>query len=212
MGRRRIAKFPAYYIAGRRNVYRQPETANEKPLFRKGGLGGFPPRLIPTKGRIQADALVGGLSPPRAFRTEATFRDAGRGEIPPTPLLRKGGFSGLAPTPAFPPSFRCPPPSFPRKRESTPYPLCVPLRLCASASNPLFRDVRQGEIPPTPLLRKGSFSWRTGVCLAAGWAAHSVSPSPHPLPLGEGYSGRRRLAAFIRIPIRIVPPFVIDNS
>ena len=72
-------------------------------------------------------------------RTNTTFRDAGRGAIPPTPLLRKGGFLvGGRPPPIPPPSLRhsCRPsplfplsiPSFPRKRESTaaPYkPACL---------------------------------------------------------------------------------------
>ena len=49
------------------------------------------------------------------------------------------------------------------------------------------------KIPPIPLLRKGGF---LGACANApalaifrGWAAQCVSPSPNPLPLGEGFGG-----------------------
>ena len=88
--------------------------ALKSPPFAKGGLGGFSPRLIPTKGRIQPGALVRGFNrrdsaSPTRLRVDAAFRELGRGGNPPTPpLLRKGGFLGLAPTPGPRPSF--PPP------------------------------------------------------------------------------------------------------
>ena len=157
---------------------------NEKPPFRKRGVGGIRPTVIPACAGIQnpgggqcrarAMDIAGqrkaasrqpspsgrGLGEGESFcanQRKAPFRrtqrkaplsqkggwgdsegswgdnppttyilDAGRSlmlgaSIPPTPLLRKGG-GGLR----HHPGHRCPPLSFPRKRESTPRPIATP--------------------------------------------------------------------------------------
>ena len=82
------------------------------------------------------------------------------------------------PTPAatailLPPSFP-PPPSFPRKRESTPRP---------------FRNSALTGVLDSGLRRNdGGGTWRFSPGLAVG----GVSPSPNPLPLGEGFFAWRR--------------------
>ena len=83
--------------------------ALKSPPFAKGGLEGFPPRLIPKKGRIQSDDLAVDYPHPRVFRLDTALRDAGPGEIPPTPLLRKGGFLMACANARLPPSASLPP-------------------------------------------------------------------------------------------------------
>ena len=75
---------------------------NEKaPLSQKGGLGGFYTYTYTytytpseTTASLMRKPNVGG-----SRGGDAARRENGAGEIPPTPLLRKGGFLGLAPTP-----------------------------------------------------------------------------------------------------------------
>ena len=110
--------------------------AIKKPPFRKRGVGGISPRLIPTKGRIQADALAGDYPLPEACGRIQLFVMQGEGEIPPSPLLRKGGFLWLAP-------------ATPRR------PLCVPLRLCVKSPVPCYEA--RGNPPNPPLAKGGLF-------------------------------------------------------
>ena len=72
--------------------------APKSPPFAKGGLGGFytstytytytytPPATAANLMR-RGTPLAGGC-----VAGEAAWRESGAGEIPPTPLLRKGGF------------------------------------------------------------------------------------------------------------------------
>ena len=105
--------------------------ALKSPPFAKGGLGGFSPRLIPTTGRIQADVLAGNNPLHESSEWMQRFVMRGDGKSLQPPFCERGAFRGLRhhrppflnPTviPSAVPSSRLPP-SFPRKRESTPRP------------------------------------------------------------------------------------------
>ena len=72
--------------------------ALKSPPFAKGGLGGFPPAAHHETPRPDGRLLDGGSPPARASAEFGLSWGLGEGEIPPTPLLRKGGFSRLAPS------------------------------------------------------------------------------------------------------------------
>ena len=150
----------------------------KSPPFAKGGLfGGISPALL-----LRHAASPAIPRPPTAFSTTSGWRCFGCGigvgvgvgikSLHP-PLCERGAFWGLRrpDVPEHPDAHshsHTTPPSFPRKRESTPRPIATP-------GLPGVLDSGAGR-------NDGG-----AVCGIRRWAAQYDSPSPNPLPLGEGF-------------------------
>ena len=169
-------------IAGVRALAQAPKS----PPFAKGGLEGLPRRRFHAGPPPRQHAR-----PPPAFRAAAGWRrlrvecvgvgvgrGRGRGINPPNPPFAKGGlFGACASIPPFPPP----------SRHSRPIPSFLP--------HPVIPAKAGIHTPPiatpgtTGVLGSGLRRNDGGGCAVFIWRclAYGDSPSPNPLPLGEGF-------------------------
>ena len=195
-----VIRMPTLYDATRPYKGASPQKA---PLSQKGGWGDSPlqhhstrhrPTVIPVKAGIHTTPLA---TPGFTGALDSGLRRndggmAGGGSClpgcrigiksPQPPFCERGAFCWLAPTPGHRPSFHTPPSSFRRRPES---------------GTPVSPELRKGRGVDSRFRGNDGEGVRAiGRCLA-----YSDSPSPNPLPLGEGFPAAGRLFPPPRQPV-----------